>query len=206
MKPNITIIDYGMGNLFSVKKKITHLNANVKISSKEKDVLNADKIILPGVGHFKKAMDNLFNLNLINVLNHFVKDEKKPVLGICLGMQLMAKNSEEGNVDGFGWIDAEILKFNVSNHFKYKIPHMGWNQISIEKESFLMTNIPKNSEFYFVHSYYVKTKNKNEILSKTNYSETFTSAIEKENIFGVQYHPEKSHDLGGILLQNFINL
>ena len=206
LKSNITIIDYGMGNLFSVKKKISFLNANVKISSKEKDIINADKIILPGVGHFKKAMDNLNNLNLISVLNFVVNDKKKPVLGICLGMQLMAKNSEEGNVEGLGWIDANVLKLNVSDKLKFKVPHMGWNQITIEKDSNLMKNISNSCEFYFVHSYYIKTNNNIEILNKTEYEKPFTSAIEKENIFGVQYHPEKSHKFGEILLRNFIDL
>ena len=206
LKSNITIVDYGMGNLFSVKKKISFLNANVKISSKEKDIINADKIILPGVGHFKKAMDNLNNLNLISVLNYVVNDKKKPVLGICLGMQLMAKNSEEGNVEGLGWIDANVLKLNVSDKVKFKVPHMGWNLITIEKDSILMKNISNSSEFYFVHSYYIKTNNNIEILNITEYEKPFTSAIEKENIFGVQYHPEKSHKFGEILLRNFIHL
>ena len=206
MSINITIVDYGMGNLFSVKKKIARLNTKVIISSNEKDILNADKIILPGVGHFEKAMKNLKKLHLIPVLNHAVKEEKKPVLGICLGMQLMANESEEGNINGLRWIDANVIKFKVNNSLNFKIPHMGWNQISITKTSKLMKNISNGNEFYFVHSFYMKANCSKEILNETVYEEKFTSAIEKENIFGVQYHPEKSHNFGEILLKNFIDL
>jgi glutamine amidotransferase len=121
-------------------------------------------------------------------------------------MQLMAKESEEGNCAGFGWFDAEVIKFNVSDKMKHKIPHMGWNQIYIKKNSLLMNNISELSEFYFVHSYYVKINNQSDILNETQYDYTYPSAIEKDNIFGVQYHPEKSHDAGARLLKNFIEL
>lgn len=207
-QPNktIVIVNYGMGNLNSVKRKLSRLNSNVIISSNPHDLVNADKIILPGVGHFKMAMDNLKKLDLIDILNEVVLVEKKPILGICLGMQLMAKKSEEGDVNGFGWIHADVVKFKVKDQLKYKIPHTGWNQIHISKESPLMKNIPNLSEFYFVHSYHYLVSNQNDVMNETEYEYKFVSAVEKENIFGVQYHPEKSHDAGELLLRNFISL
>lgn len=206
MPNNIVIVDYGMGNLHSVKKKLLRLNVNPIISSNPNEILNADKIILPGVGHFKKAMENLQKLNLIDALNESVLTKKTPILGICLGMQLMATKSEEGNVNGFAWFDAEVVKFKIQNTLKFKVPHTGWNQITINKKSLLMKNIPELSEFYFVHSYHFLTTNKEDILNETEYEYKFVSAIEKNNILGVQYHPEKSHDIGELFLENFIQL
>ncbi|TXB67273.1 imidazole glycerol phosphate synthase subunit HisH [Vicingus serpentipes] len=202
----IVIIDYKMGNLLSVKKKINQLSSNVIVSSDITVIKSADKIILPGVGHFGKAMENLKKLNLINILNNLVIEEKKPVLGICLGMQIMTKKSEEGNVQGLDWIDAEVIKFKVNDTLKFKVPHTGWNQIISNKDSRLMVGIPDGSEFYFVHSYHVKTNNTNITLNTTVYEHEFISAFQQENIFGVQYHPEKSHDVGVQLLKNFIAL
>lgn len=206
MSTKIIIIDYGMGNLHSVKKKLKRLKANVVVSSDPREILLADKLILPGVGHFAKAMENLKDFNLISVLNESVLIQKKPILGICLGMQLMANRSEEGNVEGLGWIDANVVRFTIKNKLKYKIPHTGWNQIIKIKESSLTKDIPDLSEFYFVHAYHFISTNKFDILNETEYEYSFTSAIEKENIFGVQYHPEKSHDIGEILFNNFIKL
>ena len=202
----ITIVDYGMGNLFSVKKKLDKLKAKVIISSDPEVVRNAEKLILPGVGHFGKAMENLRQANLIEALNDAVLKNKTPILGICLGMQLMATFSEEGNVEGLGWFDAQVLKFQVSDSLRFKVPHVGWNQISSSKSSKLMTGIGHEAEFYFVHSYYMKVNNASDELNSANYELPFTAAIEKGNIFGVQYHPEKSHDVGEILLRNFVEL
>lgn len=202
----VVIVDYGMGNLNSVKRKLHFLNADAIITSDSKEIESANKLILPGVGHFSNAMDNLKNRGLIEVLNQKVLVDKTPILGICLGMQLMATMSEEGNYKGLGWFDAEVVKFNIDNKLKYKIPQTGWNQVTIEKESKLMNSIPNFSEFYFVHSYYIKCNDKSDILNTTDYEDSFTSAIEKNNIFGVQYHPEKSHDIGMQLITNFITL
>jgi len=202
----IHIVDYGMGNIFSVQKKLIQENAEVSISADHQDILKADKIILLGVGHFKKAMDNLKELNLIEPLNNFALIKKKPILGICLGMQLMAKFSEEGNSEGLGWIDASVKKFKTSNSQKFKIPHMGWNTINLSKDSALMKNISTDEEFYFVHSFFIKPNKPELILNETTYIDKFCSGIEQENIFGVQYHPEKSHDAGRSLLHNFISL
>jgi glutamine amidotransferase len=206
MPYQLAIVDYGMGNLNSVKRVLDRMHVDSVISSCPTDIINSEKIILPGVGHFGKAMFNLRELNLLNALHEAVMIEKKPILGICIGMQLMAKKSEEGNVEGLGWVDAEVVRFRVADKLKYKVPHMGWNRVSIKKRSFLMENITELSEFYFVHSYHFKVNDESDTLNETEYGEVFPSAIERGNIFGVQYHPEKSHDAGIELLSNFIKL
>jgi len=195
-----------MGNLNSVKKKLDRLKTTASITSNPKDIIKADKIILVGVGHFAKAMKNIKELNLLDTLNEAVIIKKKPVLGICLGMQLMAKDSEEGNTEGLGWLDANVRKMQVDDTLRFKIPHTGWNKITQSKKSRLMKGIPESSEFYFVHSYHLMSNETSNILNETEYCFKFTSAIEKNNIFGVQYHPEKSHDVGEVLLKNFISL
>jgi len=206
MKQTLAIVDYRMGNLNSVKKKLDRLKTTVSITSNLRDIVKADKIILVGVGHFAKAMKNIKELNLLDALNEVAIVKKKPVLGICLGMQLMAKDSEEGKTEGLGWLDANVRKMQVDDTLKFKIPHTGWNKIIQSKKSHLMKGIPESSEFYFVHSYYLKPNETSNTLNETEYCFKFTSAIEKDNIFGVQYHPEKSHDVGEVLLKNFISL
>lgn len=194
-----------MGNLHSVERSLSRMNVNPVISTDPAEIAKADKIILPGVGHFERAMQNLSTLGMINELNEFVLEKKKPILGICLGMQLMAKSSEEGNVAGLGWIDAVVVKFNVRNNLKFKIPHIGWNNVIKVSENILYKNIPDNAEFYFIHSYHLIATDNTDILSNTIYESKFPSAIAKENIFGVQFHPEKSHQQGNTLLENFMN-
>ena len=206
MSEKVVIIDYGMGNHFSVQKKMNRLGYN-SITTNDTEIINSStKIILPGVGHFGKAMDNLHQLNLIDVLNEQILEKKKPILGICLGMQLMASSSKEGNTKGLNWIDAVVEEFNITDQLKYKIPHTGWNQIKTLKNSKLLDRISDLSEFYFVHSYHFNCNNKTDALCSTDYESEFISAVEHDNIFGVQFHPEKSHDTGMQLLKNFIEL
>jgi glutamine amidotransferase len=202
----VVIVDYGMGNLFSVQKKLDQMNVKTIVSSSISDIESADKIILPGVGHFEKALINLEQMKLTEVLNHKILEQKTPVLGICLGMQLMCNQSEEGEGEGLKWIDATVKRFQLSNTLRYKVPHTGWNEIEIVKESPLMSGITNGSEFYFVHRYYVECNNPSDVLNTTNYEINFSSAFQKDNIFGVQYHPEKSHDTGTKLITNFVNL
>ncbi|MBU2019073.1 MAG: imidazole glycerol phosphate synthase subunit HisH [Bacteroidetes bacterium] len=206
MPQKITIIDYGMGNIFSIQKRLNKLGVDVVVSSRREDVASADKLILPGVGHFGRAMENLKKNNLIEILNEAVLIQKKPILGICLGMQLLATSSEEGSVDGLNWISGTVEKLKLTEASRFKIPQIGWNTIKIEKLSKLMLGIKDQEEFYFVHSYKYVCENPENVLNTTNYEENFCSAIEHENIYGVQYHPEKSHDQGEQLFKNFISL
>jgi glutamine amidotransferase len=202
----IAIINYGMGNLSSVKRKMDRIGVESIITSSREEISGSDKIILPGVGHFAKAVTEIKKRGLWQFLSDQVLVEKKLILGICLGMQLMAKRSEEGDEEGFGWFDARVLRLNVSDKIRFKIPHMGWNTINYLKDSPLFEQISLKSEFYFVHSYHVQCYNSDDILAETIYEYPFTSAVQKGNISGVQFHPEKSHDVGEQLLRNFVNL
>lgn len=205
-KSAIIIIDYHMGNILSVVNKIHRIGYEAIVTNKIESLKTAEKLILPGVGHFKKAIENLKQLQLLDALNEAVILRKVPILGICLGMQLMARHSEEGDVDGLNWIDADVVKFKVSDQLKYKIPHIGWNNTIIEKESPLFKDISPEAMYYFVHSYHIKCNKKEDILTSTEYDYLFTSSIQKSNIFGTQFHPEKSHDWGEHLLKNFAEL
>jgi imidazole glycerol-phosphate synthase subunit HisH len=205
MPGEIVIIDYGMGNLRSVEKKINHLKYPVLISSDPEVILKAEKLILPGVGHFANGMRRLAERNLIGVLNEKVCNEKIPILGICLGLQLFSSHSEEGDVPGLCWINANTVKFSLSD-VRLKVPHMGWNSVNLNKPSCLFQGISNDDLFYFVHSYHLKSSDPDLIIGQTEYGYNFDSYIEKENIFGAQFHPEKSHEWGELLLKNFIAL
>jgi glutamine amidotransferase len=200
----IVIIDYEMGNLRSVLKAFKRINADAMISSKIEDIKNASKLVLPGVGHFGNGMNKLKKLNLVNILNEKVILQKTPILGICLGMQLFTKYSEEGDCEGLGWLDARTIKFNFNtSNSIYKIPHMGWNNIRPEKDCILYDGLEKDALFYFVHSFHVCTDKKDDISSTTEYNIRFISSIQKDNIYGTQFHPEKSHKNGLKILVNF---
>lgn len=201
----MVIIDYGMGNLRSVQKAFERINIKPQITTNAKEIMNADKLLLPGVGHFERGISNLKERGLFDILNEAVLDKKIPILGICLGMQLMTEYSEEGNCEGFGWIKGKTRKFSFQTNV-LKIPHMGWNNLSIICENNLLRGIDKVNFFYFVHSYYVTCENYKNILAETEYSLTFISAFQNGNIFGCQFHPEKSHDAGLKILKNFAEL
>lgn len=205
-KQTILILDYGMGNTGSIFNMVEKVGGKAVVSADKKLIEEAKKIILPGVGSFDKGIENLEKLNLIPLLNQKIIADKTPVLGICLGMQLMTKRSEEGLKNGLGWVDAETIKFKFTNN-DLKIPHMGWNLIKIEKKSTLFENMmTQENRFYFVHSYFVSCNNQEDSLSTANYGFVFTSAFEKNNIYGVQFHPEKSHKFGMQLIKNFLGI
>jgi len=199
----ITIINLEMGNPSSIKNMIKKIGYNSIISNSIQDIKMADKLILPGVGSFDKAIQNLIRLKLTDTINANVLINKTPILGICLGMQLLSKSSEEGIEMGLGYINGYTVKFRV-NCENLKIPHMGWNTIDIKKESPLFYEVGVVSRFYFVHSYHIICEDNCDILAETNHGYDFVSAVEKDNIYGVQFHPEKSHRFGMQILKNFI--
>lgn len=196
----ITIVDYGMGNLGSVLNMFKKIGSPAKISSDLDDISKSAKLLLPGVGAFDAAMERLSNTELRKVLDHKALVEKIPVLGICLGMQLLTKSSEEGNLSGLGWIQAATYKFPVST---LKVPHMGWNLVKTSTPSPLTENFDDEFRFYFVHSYYVKAEHDRNSILRTSYGIDFDSGIQSDNIFGAQFHPEKSHKFGMQLFKNF---
>lgn len=201
----IYIVDYKTGNLGSIKNMLKKIGEPSEIISDPNILLGAKKIVLPGVGAFDKGVSKLKDSGMWEVLNKKVLVEKIPILGICLGAQLMTKGSEEGDLEGLGWINANTIKFQVVDKKKFKIPHMGWNQIEVLKESALMKNMYPNPRFYFVHSYYMRFNNIGQALFQATYEDSFHAAFEKDNILGVQFHPEKSHKFGMRLLENFVN-
>lgn len=204
----IVVIDCGMGNLGSIMNMLKKVEAKAIRSSNIADIEKAGKLILPGVGAFDAGMKNLSDLGLISILNRKVIENKTPILGICLGMQLLTKKSEEGDLPGLGWIDAETVRFKFDDiqGVQNKVPHMGWNNIEMVKKSWLFEDMFPEPRFYFVHSYHVRCNNEADVLTKTFYGYSFVSALLRDNIAGVQFHPEKSHKFGMKLLANFARL
>ena len=202
----ITIIDYGMGNLGSIANMIKKVGGQSLITLELNEIKKATKLLLPGVGSFDNAVKNLQDLSLIDIIRKKVIEDKTPILGICLGMQLLTHSSEEGKLKGFGFIDAEAKKFNFDTlDENFPAPHMGWNKTQLQKESKLyIDNDDINRRFYFVHSYAVTCNNEADILTTTHYGYDFVSSFEKDNIIGCQFHPEKSHKYGMKLLKNFV--
>lgn len=202
----IAVIDYGMGNITSVENAFRYLGYESELVNTKIDINRADKLVLPGVGSYKKAMENIVNLGFYDVIKDKVENQKCPVLGICLGMQIMGKDSEEdGYTNGFGFLDYSLKEFKKSNYIT--VPHMGFNEVKIiNKKSIMFQGIEDLSDFYFVHSYRIKSSSDQYISGITKYGEEFVSAFEKEHIWGVQFHPEKSQSNGLKLLDNFARL
>jgi glutamine amidotransferase len=205
----IIIVDYGLGNLGSIKNMLRKLDALVEITDDPFKIESASKLILPGVGSFDDGMKNLKEKNLIPLLNRKVLVDKTPILGICLGMQLMTSNSEEGSLEGLSWIEGSVKKFPqlAKDGKRLRIPHMGWNLVSPRncEEERIFDSEFQELRFYFVHSYYVEIENAKEVIGVTNYGREFVSAFKKDNIVGMQFHPEKSHKFGMAIFRNFIN-
>ncbi len=202
----IVIVDYGMGNLRSILKKLEMIKVKAVISSAPEELSRAEKLILPGVGHFGQGIKNIKESGLLAVLNKKVMEEKTPILGVCLGMQLFAEFSEEGNAEGLGWIKAKVVRFNFDSlPQKLSIPHVGWNTIDIKQDSLLLRGMDPQTRFYFTHSYHFDGVDPAHVVATTPYGYDFPSILKQDNIYGTQFHPEKSHLTGLEIYRNFIN-
>lgn len=207
MRIPIVIIDYGMGNLGSIRNMFKHIGVKAEISSCIDTIMNAEKLVLSGVGAFDNGIKNIKDSGLFEILNRKVLVENTLILGICLGMQLFTGKSEEGELPGLGWIEAETIRFRFENiPGRLKIPHMGWNVLKQKKPSRFLKDMHSDSRFYFVHSYHLVCADEKDILAQTDYGYEFVSAIERDNILGVQFHPEKSHKFGMVILKNFAGI
>jgi imidazole glycerol-phosphate synthase subunit HisH len=207
---NVTIVDYNSGNISSVTNSFEEVakdKVKIEVTSDLNKIKSSDKLVLPGQGSFKSCVDALNSINgLVDTLNEFAIHEKKPLLGICVGLQMFADiGYEETKTKGLGWISGKVLKIDNQNG-KYKLPHIGWNQINILKESKIFKDIDNNPHMYFVHSYEFIPEDTSVISSTTDYSSNIVCSVEKENIFGTQFHPEKSDKIGLKMIDNFINL
>ena len=202
----IGIIDYGLGNISAISNIYNKLKIKNLIIKSKKDFEISEKLILPGVGAFDSAMNLLDKSDLILEIKNQIFKQKKIILGICVGMQIFANKSEEGISSGLNFFDAEVKKINNSEQKNLRLPHMGWNSISFVKDDLLFKNIDNNEYFYFCHSYYFDCQHKDNILAKTKYGQYFSSVVKNKNIYGIQFHPEKSHDCGVKILDNFAKL
>lgn len=201
----IGILNYGVGNLKAFANIFKNLGFEHKIIEKGDDILSVDKLILPGVGSFDSVMNKLEQANVLEHLSKFALIEKRPLLGVCVGMQILANSSEEGKKKGLGWIKGNVKRFDFSQlSEKPMIPQIGWNEIEVvNKETDLLKNLGVNPHFYFLHSYYFECEDKQDIMASANYGLEFCSAVKRENVYGTQFHPEKSHHNGVQLLKNF---
>ena len=199
----IGIIDYGVGNIKAFANIYKNLNIPFKIVKDISEFENITKLILPGVGSFDHAMTSLQNSGMREKLDELVLEKKIPVIGICVGMQMLAKSSEEGTLNGLGWIDGIVKKFDKSKIKNAPLPHMGWNNLIMEKKNKIFDNLEENPRYYFLHSYYFECENKEDVIATATYGEKFDCMINHKNIYGIQCHPEKSHHNGMQLLKNF---
>jgi glutamine amidotransferase len=207
---NVTIVDYNSGNISSVInsfKEVAKDKVNIEVTSNLNKIKSSDKVVLPGQGSFKSCIDALKTINgLVDTLNEFAINNKKPLLGICVGLQMFADiGYEESETNGLGWIAGKVSKIN-NQEGKYKLPHIGWNEIKVVKSSKIFKGIENKAHMYFVHSYEFIPEDKNVISATTDYSSKIVCSVEKENIFGTQFHPEKSDKIGLKIIDNFINL
>lgn len=203
----ITLIDYGVGNINAFVNVYKRVDVPVKIAKTKEDLIGAQKLILPGVGHFDYAMTQLNKSGMRETLDKLVLVDKIPVIGICVGMQMMANSSDEGTMEGLKWIDASVRKFDESKINQVtRLPHMGWNDVKPVKDISLFKGLENEAIFYFLHTYYFECNNPNDVMALTEYGGEFASAAHHENIYGIQFHPEKSHSYGEILLHNFAKL
>lgn len=200
----VGIINAGLGNLASIQRMLERVGSSGKYISSRNEVAGCDALILPGVGHFDEGMRALRKADLFETIKKLGCEGKVPILGICLGMQLLCRSSEEGSEPGLGLIDADVKKFRFSTDEKLKVPHMGWNVVRPESSNVLISQSEKEQRFYFVHSYKVIPDDPNVVIGTTNYGGDFCAAFQKDNIFGVQFHPEKSHRFGMALMKSFV--
>lgn len=203
----IAIIEYGSGNIQAIKNIYKRLNIESVFVSKPEQLNGCEKIILPGVGAFDESMRQLGESGMLEALNEYVLEKHTPVLGVCVGMQIMAASSEEGELPGLGWFDANVRRFDESRiQHKPKIPHMGWNQIKPKSQHKIFTDVDFETGYYFLHSYYIDCQKAEDVFATSLYGDEFTCAVHKNNIFGFQFHPEKSHSNGVNLFKNFAEL
>lgn len=203
----ITIINYGCGNIKAIQNVFHKLSIKTTVANNVEDLLNAEKLILPGVGAFDFAMQKLIDSGMKEKTNELVLEKEIPVLGICVGVQLMARSSEEGKMSGLGWIDMVVKKIEKSGLSEsVNLPHMGWNDVFPSNSNLLFTDLEQDSKFYFLHSYYLVCNDEKQVIAKSEYAGDFTCAVNNRNVYGVQFHPEKSHHYGVKLLENFAKL
>lgn len=200
----IVIVDYGMGNLGSIRNMLKKIGAQGVISSDPEHIRDAEKLILPGVGAFDQGMRNIEERRLRPALEEAACARHVPVLGICLGMQLLMDSSEEGELPGLGWIAGDVVRFRIEpSQQRLKIPHMGWNDVRAEGDASLFKDLEKEARFYFVHSFHVRPRSPHDVLAVAHHGYEFAAAVRRDNVFGTQFHPEKSHRFGMRLLRNF---
>lgn len=200
------IIDLGIGNIGSMYNILKHIGEEAVVVCQPHELLKAERAILPGVGSFDAGVQQIEQFGWRKALTEFVNVKKRPILGVCLGMQLLCNKSEEGTMSGLGFVDGVCKRFDSNGKIQLKVPHMGWNEANVVNPSRLFESLEMNNRFYFTHSYYVELQEKECVIASSKYGSEFTCAFQKNNILGVQFHPEKSHRYGKVLLKNFINI